>query len=429
MAGSIHAALGSDPIRLGVLNIGDQLHVFGLGQHIAQMLDVRLRREEFARDAIRLIRKFADMAVELQVGHVELRLARGNMLIDLVYQPLAFEMVEMAIVLVHVAEIGGFLRLRFVIAAFQAPDVEPMCRAGLVHAEKIVADGNPLVHVFLHDAERHRSGGDNSLEAVVARAEMEGLLAQHRIHGLGERLEAGIAEHGELEFTVAVHEIGVREEIEPVADFLIEGAEEAARFKGAALEHFLRLDAAAVAEMVDEEVAHLPAVAHFLGDHAAEGFAVVLAGRMLEEAALLFDGGKLRIALIDDQIEQAIANALIGNFQNAAPLWAAFERTEFDLVRARGTELGGKLVIFDFGIVHTDVVAPDSKQVHPIVEGANARRGHSTLSFSVARGSGESHANRASTPGGSMDAEYRLALFEKCVKPLEAIAREEAVKL
>src|SRR5206468_12528069 len=62
----------------------------------------------------------------------------------------------------------------------------------------------------------------------------------------------------------------------------------------AALEHLLRLDPPAVAKMIHEQVAHLPAMAHFFRHHAAKRLAVVLARRVLEEAPLLLDRRKLR---------------------------------------------------------------------------------------------------------------------------------------
>jgi len=102
---------------------------------------------------------------------------------------------------------------------------------------------------------------------------VEGLFLEHGNHGLRERGEAGVAEHGELVFAVAVDEIGVDEEVKPVVDVLIEGAEESLLVEGAAFEHFLCFDAAAVAEVIHQEMTHLPAVAHFFGDDAAERLA------------------------------------------------------------------------------------------------------------------------------------------------------------
>jgi len=134
----------------------------------------------------------------------------------------------------------------------------------------------------------------------LAGAEVEGLFLKHGNHGLRERGEAGVAEHRELVFAVAVDEIGVDEEVKPVVDVLIEGAEESLLVEGAAFEHFLCFDAAAVAEVIHQEMTHLPAVAHFFGDDAAERLPVVFAGRGFEKVALLLDGSEFGVALIDD---------------------------------------------------------------------------------------------------------------------------------
>src|ERR1700752_2681134 len=166
----------------------------------------------------------------------------------------------------------------------------------------------------------------------MPRPEVERFLAQHRIHGLRKRLEARIAQHRELKFSVPIYKSGVGEEIEPIVDDLIKRAQQTLLFESAPLEHLLRLHFAAVTEMVDQQVAHLPAVAHFLGHDAAERLAVMFAGRIREKAALLFDRRKLRIALVYDQIHQAVADSLIWNLQHALPFRTAFEGAEFDFV-------------------------------------------------------------------------------------------------
>src|SRR6266849_3077705 len=240
--------------------------------------------------------------------------------------------------------------------------------AGAIDPEQVEADGNPFVDVFLNDLRGNDAGFDDALDAVLAGAEVKGFFLEHGNHGLRERGEAGIAEHGELVFAVAIDEIGVDEKVEPVVDVLIEGAEEALLIEGAALQHFLGFDAAAVPEVVHQEMAHLPAVAHFFGDDAAEGLAVVFAGRGFEEAALLLDGGEFGVALIDDEVEQGVAHALVGYADDLFPFGTALVGAKFDFIRAGGPEFGVKFVLGDFGVVHADVFLPDTEEVNPVIE-------------------------------------------------------------
>ena len=171
--------------------------------------------------------------------------------------------------LVHVPEVHFLLRLGLVVTSFQAPNVKPVRGARLIHSEQVVAHRNPFVHVFLNDIERHHFRFYNALETIMTGAQMERFFPQHRIHGLRQRLESRITQHGELEFSIAVHEIRVGEKVQPVGHFLIEGAKQALGFKCAAFQHFLGFHFSTVAEVIDQQMAHLPAVPHFFGHHAA----------------------------------------------------------------------------------------------------------------------------------------------------------------
>ena len=122
----------------------------------------------------------------------------------------------------------------------------------MIDAEEIEADGNPLVHIFLNDVGRNHASFDDALDAVLTGAEMEGLFLEHGNHGLGERRESGIAKHSELILAVAINEVRIDEEVEPIVDVLIEGTEQTLLIEGAALEHFLSFDATGIAEMIHE---------------------------------------------------------------------------------------------------------------------------------------------------------------------------------
>src|SRR6202040_3975899 len=65
-----HAPLLPDPLRFGFLNFVDELDVVSLGQHFVHVFRIFLRAQDLARHAVRLIRKFADVPIELQVRNV-----------------------------------------------------------------------------------------------------------------------------------------------------------------------------------------------------------------------------------------------------------------------------------------------------------------------------------------------------------------------
>src|SRR2546427_10696954 len=249
----LHRPFCGNPVGLGGLDLGYQFDVFGLWQSFPQVLFVFGGGEQLAFDSVGLAGELANVAVEFQVRHVEGRLASGDMLVDLLDQLLALEMEQEAAMLVHALEICFLLGLRLIVAALQAPNVEPVRRARAVHAKQVVAHRHPLVDELLDDGERHHTRADNALDAVLARAQVERFLAQHRDHRLRHRGKSRVTQHGKLELAVAIDEIGVGEEVEPVVDVLVEGPEQTLLIKRPPLQHLLRLDAPAVAEMVDQQ--------------------------------------------------------------------------------------------------------------------------------------------------------------------------------
>ena len=92
---------------------------------------------------------------------------------------------------------------------------------------------------------------------------------------------------------------------------------------------------------------------------------------MREETPLLFDRRKFRVALVDDQVHQAVADSLVRNLQHSLPFRAAFESAKFNFIRTRRAEFRFELIILNFGIVHADVISPYAKQVYPIIKSAD----------------------------------------------------------
>ena len=103
---------------------------------------------------------------------------------------------------------------------------------------------------------------------------MEGFFAQHVGHGASERSKGGVLQHLQLKFAVTIDEIGVSEKVHPVIDVDIEGTQQTLVLKSATLEHLLCFDFAGVAEVIYEQSAHLPSVAHLFDHDARERPAV-----------------------------------------------------------------------------------------------------------------------------------------------------------
>ena len=113
----------------------------------------------------------------------------------------------------------------------------------------------------------------------------------------------------ELHLAVAVGEEREHEERQPVRRLLVEGAEHA-RLVGiarAALQQALGFLAAVAAEVLVQQVDHRPEVAAFLDVDLEQVAHVVERRRGLAQMALLLDGGRLGIALHDDQPAQRCA--------------------------------------------------------------------------------------------------------------------------
>ena len=238
----------------------------------------------------------------------------------------------------------------------------------------------------------------------MARAEVEALLAEHRPHRAGERREARRREHVELELAVPVDELGVGEEVDPVVHVDVEGAEQPAVLPGAPLEELARLDLSGFAEVVDEQVAHLPAVAHLLDHDAADAVGVVVRGGGLQQVALLLDGRELRVALVDDQVQQRVPDGLVGDLREALPLALAGEVPVLDLVGLQVAVLGLEGVVGVLRQLEADVVLPRPEGVDPVVEGRDLlHEAPETLIISTlcrSRSTGRASSSRSRTAPG-----------------------------
>src|SRR5919197_601700 len=107
---------------------------------------------------------------------------------------------------------------------------------------------------------------------------------------------------------------------------------------------------------------------HLLGHHALQRQEVVIGRRVVQQVALLLDRGEFGVALIDDQIEQRVADALIGNVHHRRPLALAFVVAELYVRHLRIAELRLELERAQRALGQPNRVLPVFEIVNPVVE-------------------------------------------------------------
>src|SRR5687767_4156688 len=211
------------------------------------------------------------LAVEARVRQVQLFLPLGKNLVEqteqlarLVDESIAHLLVD-ALGVLDAAAPGGL----------EAPVViAPGARRHL-GAERVVADREHVVDIALVDLHRDLVRGADALHALVADHEVEAFLLEHRAHAAREGREGGLPEHGELILADAVAPVVPGEDVYPV-ELHVEHLEQRLAARRAPLEQLARRSATLAAEVRDEEVGHLPAVARLLRHVPREPLAVVL---------------------------------------------------------------------------------------------------------------------------------------------------------
>src|SRR5207244_3842945 len=84
--------------------------------------------------------------------------------------------------------------------------------------------------------------------------------------------------------------------------------------------------------------------------------------------ALLLDRCEFRVPLIHDEIEQRVADALVGDMHHGRPLALALVMAELDVRHVLVTELGLELERADLVLGQADRVLPVAEVVDPFVE-------------------------------------------------------------
>src|SRR3989442_3944530 len=163
-----------------------------------------------------------------------------------------------------------------------------------------------VVRVLLHDLARALH---DAADAALAHEHVVRLFGEHEAARAREGVEAALGQAGELVLAVAVGEEAEHEEAEPVRRLLVERAEDArlVAVARASLQQRLRLLAAVAPEVGLQQVDHRPQVAALLDVHLEEVAQVVERGAGAAEVPLLLDGGRLGVALGDDQPAQRAA--------------------------------------------------------------------------------------------------------------------------
>src|SRR6266403_1970456 len=123
-----------------------------------------------------------------------------------------------------------------------------------------------------------------------------------------------------------------------------------------------------MSEMFHQQRAHLPAMAHLFDHHTGERLAVVFRGCGLEEPTLLLDGSKLGVALVDDQVDEGVADLLRRYLPQVFPFLASLPVAELDVVGLDGAEERVEVEAADLVVVHADLFTPVVEQPDPFAE-------------------------------------------------------------
>src|SRR5229473_988293 len=186
------------------------------------------------------------------------------------------------------------------------PEVQVFLHGRQVDGAGAAHGGGVVAAALLHHLERapHHAG-----DAGIADEHVVRLFGQHELAGARQRIEAALGEALQLELAVAVGEIGEHEERQPVADRLVEGAEDA-RLVGIARmarQQLLRLLAPVAAEIGVQHIDHRPEMAALLDIDLEEAPPIVERRAAVAEEPLLRDRGPLGNALRDDEAAQGRA--------------------------------------------------------------------------------------------------------------------------
>src|SRR3989442_4694905 len=120
--------------------------------------------------------------------------------------------------------------------------------------------------------------------------------------------------------------------------------------------------------MAAQQIRHLPAVAHFLGHDPHQRQQIIVRGSVRQQTALLLHRRELRVALIHDQVQERIANPLVGDVHHGRPFALPFVMTELDVGHLLLPELCLELELADLALGQADGILPVAEVVDPFIE-------------------------------------------------------------
>ena len=135
-----------------------------------------------------------------------------------------------------------------------------------------------------------------------------------------------------------------------------------------AFEQLLGFNLPGRAEVFHKQIAHLRAMPHLFAHDFHRGLEIVFARCGLQEVALLLNRCELRVTLVSDEVEQRVANTLVGNLEDSFPFRTAGVVTELDIRPIDVAELHLEVVITELRCVESDVLLPLTEVIRPIVK-------------------------------------------------------------
>src|SRR5262249_37775594 len=201
---------------------------------------------------------------------------------------------------------------------------------------------------------------------------------QHRSHAPCQGRKSRMAEHAQLVFAVPVDKLRKGKEVEPGLDRLVKRPKEPLLVEGTTLQQLLRFQPTGAPKMRHEQVTHLIAMAHFSRHDPCQATQVIFAGRRVVQMALLLYRRKLRIPLVDNVVEEGIADALVGDVAHRLPAARPSIIPKSNFLTRQFAVFGVKGKARNMLAVQTDIVLPGAKCRYPVIKGGNGH-GHDSV--------------------------------------------------
>src|SRR5262249_55639100 len=158
----------------------------------------------------------------------------------------------------------------------------PMRGRRMIRPKQVISCRKPLVEVLLHDRYRNFAAPKDAREPSMAGEHVKEFFLEHRRDAFSQWRKTGMRKHRQLIFAVPIEKLSIGKKMEPVVDGRVDGAEQAIAAKSPPLKQLPRLELSRIAKIIDQQVAHLPAVTHFLAVHTGQRLAIVFRRRRID---------------------------------------------------------------------------------------------------------------------------------------------------